>query len=116
MPADVPESFPGAKEKMQGTDLWKDPLCPETMTFGNFTVLITRQASYQDECQFVSLPVLHLQGAQDTIAKPDPSLITKLASEDVTYKVYDNANHDLFNSPDADKIVVDVIRWLDDRT
>lgn len=111
--AEPQESFPGAKIKMAGSNLCWDPLCPKTMTLGFINKLVIRQSTFKDELKYVTIPVFHMQGALDLIAKPDSSLSEGLSTEDVKYKVYEHSGHDM-SSEDMDMSIIDIINWLND--
>jgi len=114
MRAEPPESYRGAKQKLKDSNLWADPLCPATMTFGNVHELMKRQRDFASQAHLISLPILHIQGTRDVIAKPDPSFLAKVSSLDRTYKMYD-AEHDIFTSEQTENIIADIIYWLSER-
>jgi alpha-beta hydrolase superfamily lysophospholipase len=115
VPAEPQESFLGAKDALGRTDLWKDPLCPSSMTLGMVRGLTERQAHLADDLRHLRVPVLFLAGSLDTIAKPDPGLLDLISSRDKLYKEYANAGHDLFSSDEYEAIIGDITAWLDER-
>jgi alpha-beta hydrolase superfamily lysophospholipase len=110
------ESFPGAREFLGRQDLWADPLCPDTQTFGNLKELLKRQREIPDDLQYITIPIFHLQGLMDDIALPDETLVERCSSEDKTYKQYSNAEHEMLNSIDREQIINDILDWLERQT
>ncbi|GHU63385.1 hypothetical protein FACS189418_6570 [Clostridia bacterium] len=112
LPAGVHESFHGAKAKMEKKDLWADPLCPAYMTVGNVRELMLRQNRIRKELKFLTIPVLHMQGGQDTVAFVDKTLLKRTSSRDRTYQYYPNATHDML---EEDSVGEDIVLWLNKR-
>ncbi|GHT99297.1 hypothetical protein FACS1894142_6720 [Spirochaetia bacterium] len=109
------ESFSGAKILLPENNLWADPLCPATQTYGNLKELLKRQKQIPDDLKYLTVPILHLQGEKDTIALIDQTLLEKCSSADKTYHKYPNAEHEMLASIDKEQIVFDIISWLDER-
>ena len=65
----------------------------------------------------ITVPFLVLHGATDTVTDPDASqeLYNHTASELKTIKVYEGLLHDLLVEPECDKIVSDILAWLDSK-
>ena len=63
----------------------------------------------------VTLPVLLIHGGDDPIADPSGSkdIQDALASTDKSLNVYDGLFHEVFNEPERDQVIGDVIAWLD---
>lgn len=61
------------------------------------------------------LPTLILHGAADRIADPAGShkLYARLAAEDKTLKLYDGFYHEIFNEPGRERVVEEVLEWLE---
>ncbi|MEJ5224400.1 MAG: lysophospholipase [Anaerolineales bacterium] len=72
------------------------------------------------EAGSIRLPMLLIQGSADKLVDPGgaPMLYEKAASSDKTLKVYEGYYHELFNEPlpDRQKVLDDVLTWLDART
>jgi alpha-beta hydrolase superfamily lysophospholipase len=62
----------------------------------------------------VTVPLLLIHGSADTITGPagTKQLADKVASTDVTLKIYDDYYHELHNEPDKETVFADVVRWL----
>ena len=68
-----------------------------------------------------SLPVLVFNGSDDPIGGAEggrrlASHYESLGLSDVTFRSYEGARHELFNETCRDEVVLDVLRWLGDRT
>lgn len=63
----------------------------------------------------VTVPVLVLQGGEDRIVKPVGAEMVrdKVSSDDVTHTSYPGLFHEIFNEPERDKVIADVVAWLD---
>lgn len=63
----------------------------------------------------IDLPLLILHGGQDQTVDISGSklLYDKSRSPDKTFKVYQNCYHELFNEPDKELVLKDVVFWLD---
>jgi acylglycerol lipase len=63
----------------------------------------------------VTIPARLIHGGADPIADASGSqdLLEALASTDKTIKVYDGLYHEVFNEPERDEVIGDVIAWLD---
>ncbi len=63
----------------------------------------------------IDLPLFILHGAQDRIVDIAGSklLYNKSRSLDKTFKIYQNCYHELFNEPDKELALKDVVSWLD---
>jgi alpha-beta hydrolase superfamily lysophospholipase len=112
MPVDGNSAFPGAKEKLSGTELWRDPLCADIITLRFMRGLFGRQLEIAGELKFVTIPVLHIQGLDDTITPPDISIAGKIGTKDYTYKTYPETGHGIFLSEQSGNIIRDICEWL----
>jgi alpha-beta hydrolase superfamily lysophospholipase len=65
----------------------------------------------------LSLPLLVVHGREDRLAPVAVSetLFGAVPSSDKTLKVYDGLYHEVFNEPERDDVLADVIAWLDAR-
>jgi alpha-beta hydrolase superfamily lysophospholipase len=61
------------------------------------------------------LPVLVMHGTADQLVPPGPTraIHQAIASRDQTLRYYEGLFHELFNEPERDQVLADVIRWLD---
>jgi acylglycerol lipase len=63
----------------------------------------------------LSLPVLLMQGSADGIIDPGAARFVseRIGSRDVTLKEYPGLYHEIFNEPEQDQVLGDVVEWLD---
>lgn len=66
----------------------------------------------------LTLPLLVLQGAADTLVDPAGAqmLYEKAGSSDKTIRIYDGLYHEVFNEPEREHVLKDVEEWLAART
>jgi len=59
-------------------------------------------------------PLLLLHGGEDRLCPPEGSRIVhaNAGSADKTLKVYDGLYHEIFNEPEQDQVLDDVVEWL----
>ncbi len=71
----------------------------------------------QSKMKDVTLPLLIVHGAEDGLADPEGSrlLHERARSSDKTLRIYDGLYHEIFNEPERDQVLSDVIAWLDER-
>jgi alpha-beta hydrolase superfamily lysophospholipase len=77
-------------------------------------VMLVSQRAYA-AASAVNVPALLLHGGDDPIADASGSqdLLEVLASADKGLKVYDGLFHEVFNEPERDQVLGDVVAWLD---
>jgi len=65
----------------------------------------------------VRLPLLVLHGGADVIATPAGArmVYAKAGSFDKTLNVYDGLYHEIFNEPEKEKVLEDVVKWIEAR-
>ncbi|MEP5766646.1 MAG: lysophospholipase [Halieaceae bacterium] len=71
----------------------------------------------QQEAGKITLPLLLLHGAADSLAAPSGSqfLFDHVGSTDKTLKIYPELYHEIFNEPERLEVFADVQDWLDQR-
>lgn len=62
----------------------------------------------------LTLPVLILHGTADALADPAGArlIADNAGSEDVTLKLYDGLFHEVFNEPEKEQVLDDLVAWL----
>ena len=77
-------------------------------------VMLVSQRGYLAAPQ-ISVPALLVHGGSDPIAEAAGSkeLHDALGSADKTLKIYDGLYHEVFNEPEKDQVLADVVAWLD---
>jgi acylglycerol lipase len=78
------------------------------------SVMLAAQRAFA-AAPLVTLPALFVHGGADPIATPEGSqtMHGEVASTDKTLKVYDGLYHEIFNEPERDEVLGDVVAWLD---
>jgi len=66
----------------------------------------------------INLPLLILHGGADRVCDPSWSqyLHDLVSSPDKQLIIYDGLYHEIYNEPESDTVVAEVIKWLDDHT
>ena len=74
-------------------------------------------ARVTDRLPSLTLPTLVMHGAEDPISAPSGSqtVVDRIGTEDLTVKFYDGLFHEIFNEPEQDAVLDDVVAWLDSR-
>lgn len=63
----------------------------------------------------LTLPTLIMHGSDDTIVAPAGSQLVadEIGTEDLSVTFYDGLFHEIFNEPEQDAVLDDVVAWLD---
>ncbi len=66
----------------------------------------------------IEVPLLLLHGSEDRLCDPAWSeyLRDLVSSQDKQLQIYQGLYHEVYNEPEADRVLQDVLRWLEDRT
>jgi acylglycerol lipase len=104
---------PKAVQAMLDDPLIKDEVQP-TRTVAQ---LVLADERLEREFPQITLPVLILHGTADKVTKPAGSQLfyDTAGSQDKTLKLYDGHAHDLLNDLDRDKVMGDIVGWLEAR-
>jgi alpha-beta hydrolase superfamily lysophospholipase len=72
---------------------------------------------FPDGIATLSLPLLTLHSAADRLTPPEGSelVIERAASEDKSIIRYDELYHELLNEPERQKVLDDIVNWIDAR-
>lgn len=96
-----------------------DPLVYTGRVRAGFVAAMIRAARHIDErVHHVSLPLLIMHGTEDKLASHRHSreFHDRAASSDKTLRLYDGLYHEIFNEPERDEVLADMIAWLDERS
>jgi acylglycerol lipase len=65
----------------------------------------------------ITIPVLAMHGEQDALAPMQGSidLIAGVSSADRTLRIWPGLYHEIFNEPERDRVIGEVIRWIGER-
>ncbi|MGB3371806.1 MAG: lysophospholipase [Rhodococcus sp. (in: high G+C Gram-positive bacteria)] len=79
--------------------------------------LVGAMESYPALLPSLTLPVLLQHGSEDRLADVSGSrmIAEKAGSTDLTIQVYDGLFHEVFNEPEQEKVLGDLIAWLSPR-
>ena len=71
----------------------------------------------QAQAQAIELPLLIMHGDSDTMTAPSGSqfLYDRVGSGDKVLKRYPGLYHEIFNEPERDSVIDDLLGWLDTR-
>lgn len=63
----------------------------------------------------ITVPTLIMQGTEDRLVRPSGAELIRdtVSSDDVTHKTYPGLFHEIFNEPEQDQVLGDVVDWLD---
>ena len=80
--------------------------------------MISAMQSFPERLPSLQLPVLVMHGSADALTDPRGSeLVDRLAgSEDKTLVIYDDLFHEIFNEPERDVVLDEVVSWLERHT
>jgi len=80
--------------------------------------MIATMQSFPARLPSLQLPVLVMHGGADALTDPKGSeLVERLAgSEDKTLVIYDDLFHEIFNEPEQDVVLDEVVNWLQGHT
>jgi acylglycerol lipase len=78
--------------------------------------LIGAMQSFPDRYPELRLPVLLLHGTDDQLAdiRGSKALEAAATNADVTAHYYEGLYHEVFNEPEREQVIADLVRWLDD--
>jgi acylglycerol lipase len=111
--------------KLKNEDFSRDPKVVETMNNDPLIAgesqpaetvaeMVRADEQLKNEFPLITLPLLILHGTQDKATKPSGSQLfyDTAGSSDKTLKLYDGAFHDLLNDIDKEKVMADVLSWI----
>jgi len=72
----------------------------------------------QEGMDAIDLPLLIMHGTGDLLVPfaGSENLFARAASKDKTLKLYEGLYHEILNEPEKDRVVADILEWLDRRT
>ena len=77
--------------------------------------MITAVAAMPERLRRLTLPLLVIHGGADRLVPPAASgfVVSTVSSADVTHTVYEGLFHEPHNEPEQDRVLDDVVGWLD---
>jgi alpha-beta hydrolase superfamily lysophospholipase len=95
-----------------------DPLISDRKTtIGSARALLIASEQTQKELGQLTLPLLVMHGADDTLTFPSGSrmVIDRAASTDKTLKIWPGLRHEIFNEPEGPEVIEYMVGWLNAR-
>jgi acylglycerol lipase len=94
-----------------------DPLVFKTLNARWFFESRRAQEEVLERAGEIRLPVLMMIGSADPMAQPERSkeVFERLGSADKTLKVYDGFLHEVLNEIGRERVIQDLVSWLDGR-
>lgn len=82
------------------------------------TEILTAAGTVLDRLPRLRVPTLALHGTGDALAAPASTdrIEQHAGTTDLTVRRYDGLYHEIFNEPERDEVLTDVVAWLDART
>lgn len=79
--------------------------------------MFTAMQNAQDKLGMINLPILIMHGEDDRLTAVEGSVLAneKVASTDKALKIYPELYHEIFNEPERETVMQDMISWLDTR-
>lgn len=76
-------------------------------------LLATSQA-LPDRLERLRIPMLIMHGTEDRLATPEGSRMVhqRATMQDRTLRLYDGLHHEIFNEPEHDEVLGDVVAWM----
>lgn len=70
-----------------------------------------------EHAESIDLPVLLMHGGDDKVAEPEGSrqLYACIGANDRTLKLYEGLYHEILNEPEKQRVLKDIVQWLDAR-
>ena len=95
-----------------------DPLVPGHLTTGLGLAALEAGDQALAEAERIEAPTLLLHGGADSVVDPGGSeeLLSRLRVADKGLKVYPGLFHEIFNEPEREEVLADVLRWIRART
>ena len=93
-----------------------DPLVNHNkMTARMVSELFVAMHKIHSEASKISLPMLLLHGGADVMTAAEGSrfLYETIRSEDKSLKIYPELYHEIFNEPERDAVLADMLAWCD---
>lgn len=81
------------------------------------TEILTSAGQVLDRLPQLRVPTLAMHGTADAIAAPASTdrIEQRAGTTDLTVRRYDGLYHEIFNEPERDQVLADVVAWLTDR-
>ncbi|WP_432968182.1 alpha/beta hydrolase [Dactylosporangium sp. CA-233914] len=76
--------------------------------------MLTQMSVFQRRLPELTLPTLVLHGSEDGLVEAESSrlIAARAASTDLTLHVYEGLHHEVYNEPEQDRVLDDLVGWL----
>lgn len=76
--------------------------------------MLTQMAVFQRRLPELTMPVLVLHGSEDGLVDVESSrlIAERAGSKDLTLHVYEGLHHEVYNEPEQDRVLDDLVGWL----
>ncbi|UWZ33664.1 lysophospholipase [Dactylosporangium roseum] len=76
--------------------------------------MLTQMALFQRRLPELTLPTLVLHGAEDRLVDAESSrlIAARAGSADLTLHVYEGLHHEVYNEPERERVLDDLVGWL----
>ncbi|WP_433089593.1 alpha/beta hydrolase [Dactylosporangium sp. CA-052675] len=76
--------------------------------------MLTQMAVFQRRLPELTLPTLVLHGSEDGLVDAESSrlIAERAGADDLTLHVYEGLHHEVYNEPEQDRVLNDLIGWL----
>ena len=92
-----------------------DPLVHHVASAGWFMAMLRAQAHIREHASNLKVPtLLLLAGADRVVSNETTQAFARNAGDIVTMRTYDNLFHELFLETEADVVLADIAKWLND--
>lgn len=77
--------------------------------------LLAGMDTVEKDLPTLTTPILIMHGGDDVITPPHGSemIYAEVGSKDKTLKIYDGLYHEVYNEPEREEVIADVITWID---
>jgi alpha-beta hydrolase superfamily lysophospholipase len=77
----------------------------------------TRIEAVRSRFAEITVPILAMHGEQDALAPMQGSIdvIAGVSSGDRALRIWPGLYHEIFNEPERDRVIAEVIRWITER-
>jgi lysophospholipase len=71
----------------------------------------------EEQLPSLRVPLLVMQGSEDALVDPScgPHVVDRAGSPDKTLRVYQGLWHEIMNEPERERVISDMISWLEER-